>query len=555
MVAGGGGGGSSGGICIPFTCKSGVANGLFGGIIGGGGGGGQVVTSDSYEVIQDVSYPITIGAGGAGGGFYYDTTNVYYPLQPINGACPATSYCPQIHDRNAGTLRGSNGGNTVFGSIIAYGGGGGGGGMSNQDTYLPPTCVVAAIQACDKWTAKGADGGTGGGSGGGYCETTCCEIRSESPSLNARHGNSIYGDSVSTLRFGTPGVKWSTPSKFPSISYPNALFTAARAFSLLTYATGGGGNNNPGSPSGAGTDICLVTPSSSVACMGVDDWGSGFRCDATSALQAGSGFYSVAFDAPGPLGSGTGAGTINAFMEGTMGENANHNIHMEVNDYLGSLRGKDGYESRITPSPEYYGGGGSVTYAIGNQLCNQLYGAIMSPNSPCYPSPTWSNNPCMAYFTCSFGGRGGGGSICTSMVTIVTASCCYRCVLTCTDNTMMPSSYGVGVCGPSCGTGLPIPGCICPGAGTANCGGGGASFHGGCHFTSSGDTFPNIPGDPCGADTCAYCGYAGGSGTVVIRYPTTYCAATVTGNTPITPQSGYHIYRFNGPGTITFPSS
>ena len=46
---------------------------------------------------------------------------------------------------------------------------------------------------------------------------------------------------------------------------------------------------------------------------------------------------------------------------------------------------------------------------------------------------------------------------------------------------------------------------------------------------------------------------AGGSGIVFVRYPTDYnAAASVSGNTPTPAQPGYHVYRFNGDGSITF---
>jgi len=45
----------------------------------------------------------------------------------------------------------------------------------------------------------------------------------------------------------------------------------------------------------------------------------------------------------------------------------------------------------------------------------------------------------------------------------------------------------------------------------------------------------------------------GGSGALIIRFPTAFSAASVTGDTPVTPQPGYYVYRWNsGPGTITF---
>jgi hypothetical protein len=47
-------------------------------------------------------------------------------------------------------------------------------------------------------------------------------------------------------------------------------------------------------------------------------------------------------------------------------------------------------------------------------------------------------------------------------------------------------------------------------------------------------------------------GAAGGSGIVVIRYPTTYSAATTTGTVSYTTTDTYRIYTFTGSGTITF---
>ena len=44
----------------------------------------------------------------------------------------------------------------------------------------------------------------------------------------------------------------------------------------------------------------------------------------------------------------------------------------------------------------------------------------------------------------------------------------------------------------------------------------------------------------------------GGSGVCIIRYPTAYNAATGIGTVATDPQPGYHVYRWNGPGSITF---
>lgn len=52
---------------------------------------------------------------------------------------------------------------------------------------------------------------------------------------------------------------------------------------------------------------------------------------------------------------------------------------------------------------------------------------------------------------------------------------------------------------------------------------------------------------------CGCANSAGGSGIVFVRYPTEYnAAASVSGNTPTPAQPGYHVYRFNGDGSITF---
>ena len=44
----------------------------------------------------------------------------------------------------------------------------------------------------------------------------------------------------------------------------------------------------------------------------------------------------------------------------------------------------------------------------------------------------------------------------------------------------------------------------------------------------------------------------GGSGVCIIRYPTSYNAATGIGTVATDPQPGYHVYRWNAPGSITF---
>lgn len=71
-------------------------------------------------------------------------------------------------------------------------------------------------------------------------------------------------------------------------------------------------------------------------------------------------------------------------------------------------------------------------------------------------------------------------------------------------------------------------------ANTGDGGGGGAEQH---------------PGGP----PIVYPAGTGGSGVLIIRFPTAFSAATVSGNAPVTPQPGYYVYRWtSGPGTIVF---
>jgi hypothetical protein len=105
LAGGGGGGGASGGRV--YTC-------------GGGGGAGGVVYNASYTVIPNTTITVTVGNGGNGGNGY---------------------------------ALGSNGGNSVFGSITATGGGGGGSGGNSEGS-------------------TGLNGGSGGGGGGRTVSTT-----------------------------------------------------------------------------------------------------------------------------------------------------------------------------------------------------------------------------------------------------------------------------------------------------------------------------------------------------------------------------------------------
>ena len=135
VVAGGGGGGSD---------------------MGGGGGGGGVIYDSDYAVTP-TGYTVTVGAGGAG--------------------APA----------GQGQVRGTNGSNSVFGTITATGGGGG---ASNHDLS----------------TAPAGNGGSGGGASGGA-----------QPASGGHSGSGGYGGSsrgTGTAGQGYDG-SWGIVSWYP----------------------------------------------------------------------------------------------------------------------------------------------------------------------------------------------------------------------------------------------------------------------------------------------------------------------------------------------------
>lgn len=112
------------------------------------------------------------------------------------------------------------------------------------------------------------------------------------------------------------------------------------------------------------------------------------------------------------------------------------------------------------------------------------------------------------------------------------------------DITGTLTGYGGGGGG---GGGAPPIGGGAPGIGTDGGGNGGAWTGSGSNATA------NTGGGGGGGSGNGVSGGSGGSGMVFIRYPTSFAAATVSGNTPTPAQPGYNVYRWNsGPGTITF---
>jgi hypothetical protein len=176
VVAGGGSGGrhSSNGAC--------------------GGGAGGLIYIPNYSVTPGSSYTVTVGSGGA--------------------------------SVTSGDVRGNNGGNSVFDTLIAIGGGGGGRGDGGQD---PST---------------GGSGGGGGANGMGVAGT---------PGQGHRGGNGITGGGNGSGGGGAggPGLSGAATAVFKG----GAGVIYAITGTPTIYAQGGDRQNSTlaGTPGGANT--------------------------------------------------------------------------------------------------------------------------------------------------------------------------------------------------------------------------------------------------------------------------------------------------------------
>lgn len=204
------------------------------------------------------------------------------------------------------------------------------------------------------------------------------------------------------------------------------------------------------------------------------------------------------------------------------------NVITRNNPIDGHRAGQDGYITSILGSDCYFGGGGE---AFGGQARSPYITnhTALDPTHCCYPVAAPS---CKRYSVPS--GSCGGGAYRTVIAGCWRPYIPQPAFLWRTCNNI----YGGGLQGPpQCNA------CYCLYAAATGSGGGGASSPRGYANTTTG---------PCASNTAVADGTNGASGTLIIRYPTAYAAATVSGNTPVTPVPGFYVYRWNGPGSITF---
>jgi hypothetical protein len=251
VVAGGGGGGT------------GESNQNGGG--GGGGGAGGLIYNSTYQLTSATAITVTVGAGGAGG----------------------TNY----------NVNGSNGSNSVFGSLTAVGGGGGSGEEQNG----------------------GLTGGSGGGTGGDLSAGT-------EGQGTAGQGNP--GGGIPNARSGGAGGGAGAPGSNPT-DRNGASGGIGRVFSISgtsTYYAGGGGGggstnfsgvtptSGTGGQGGGGNSSGLVGGVPTSATSGTSNTGGGGGADRAGLGIAGSGGSGIVIVRYPGLPAATG-GTI-AYLNG-----------------------------------------------------------------------------------------------------------------------------------------------------------------------------------------------------------------------------------------------
>ena len=191
LVVGGGGGG--------------------GGRSGGGGGGGAVVYVESYPVVADQTYQVTVGVGGAGG------SGIVNSGENTNG--------------NTDDDPGKAGSKSMFDNLVALGGGGGG----------------------SSWHEGGYDGGSGGG--GKYGHKGGDSLQSAQSGLSGKYGHGFAGGSgtSSTWNAGGGGGAAAVGESGTSSHCGNGGtgFQSDITETTVTYGGGGGGgSHNPACSSG-----------------------------------------------------------------------------------------------------------------------------------------------------------------------------------------------------------------------------------------------------------------------------------------------------------------
>ena len=326
VVAGGGGGGSD---------------------MGGGGGGGGVLYSSSYTVTRGSTITVTVGNGGAGAA------------------------------AGAGQARGTNGDNSVFGSLTSIGGGGG---ASCHDRSTSP--------AGNGGSGGGASGGgtlpSGGTGGGGYGGG----IRGLGTSGQGYDGGTgIYawypgggggagGPGTNNPATGGPGVLYSSISPYYfggggggsayTVSPGGNGGIGGGGGGAIGVTVGGAGLNNGAAGGGGGINSWANTPGGNAGANTGGGGGGGSHYNANNyGGNGGSGIVIVRYKGPRKATGGTittvDNETVHTFTSSGSFVAGTHFADLSGNNYNGTLTSGSTYNSANGGSIVFNGSSG---YAI-----------------------------------------------------------------------------------------------------------------------------------------------------------------------------------------------
>jgi hypothetical protein len=444
---------------------------------------------------------LIVGPGGRGGYSYSSTTGGFAGdggVKKGNIALTTGTYTVTV-----GTSPGISS-SIVGNNISAYGYYGGNGGDAQGNS---------------------GQGGAGGGSGGGGAQNpgpaayggpggigASATGTSGSPGISGSNGGGGGG--------GGSGGGYSNPSGYAGGSGGTYVATD---FGIATgYGQGGSrGSNGPGQPGTQGVVaikyIYQATPVSYLLVGGGGGGGAfgggGGAGLVTSILTASPGVqYPVVVGGGGATGNGSNTdgvnGTPSTFAGSTAGGGGGGGSRGSGNPASsGGSGGGAGIGSSATPYPYSNGGsgrtsGGGSAYSAGNGNAGGGGGGWSSGGASAYVNTIYNPNGSV-FGTFVYGGNGGSG----------------------TD-----PGWGIGaVCGGG-GSAGGSPGTNSPGSG-----GGTSSYGGGGQAVQSSGNNP------------------GGSGIVILRYPSQYPAATATTGSPtVTTSGGLRTYTFPNSGSITF---
>ena len=224
LVIGGGGGGGGGSAA------------------GGGGGAGGYLTATNYSLNSGQAYSITVGAGGAG------------TVSPDND-------------------NGSNGGDSVFGTITALGGGGGAGTGPASASYAGDG-LVGGSGGGGRYGGSGGAGtsgqgnaggastsggsrGSGGGGGAGAAGTDGGTGSTDAGSGGAGLASSITGTSV-TRAGGGGGATWNSNTYTNGGAGGGGNGGSSATAGAANTGGGGGGNGSSVAGQAGGSGVVII---------------------------------------------------------------------------------------------------------------------------------------------------------------------------------------------------------------------------------------------------------------------------------------------------------